>query len=113
MPEMAIVESKLREYARAQMLFGGTVLIGMFIIIVVLTYSLLQAHTAAEVRQGLVEDNCQNIQAIRTYFGDLDTALTKAIRGADPTDDLTLIRELVDQARIAKEAMVATNCPGG
>lgn len=113
MHEMQIVEARLREYARAQWIFGGGVIVGMFVIIVVLTFALLQAHRAAQVREDLVQDNCHNIEAIRTYFGDLDDALTKSIRRASPSADLTLVRELVDQAREARRAMAVTNCPQG
>jgi hypothetical protein len=113
MHEMSHVEARLREYARAQWIFGGAIAVGMFIIIVVLTFSLLQAHRAAQVREDLVQDNCRNIAAIRTYFGDLDTALTQSIRSAPPSVNLNLVRELVDQAREARLAMAVTHCPQG
>jgi len=113
MQELPIVEERLRHYARAQLMFAAAMMGGMFIIIVLLTYSLFQAHSAALVRKDLIADNCRNIQAIRQYFGGIDESLTKAIRSAPPGSDLTVARQFVDEAREARLAMSVTHCPGG
>lgn len=109
-PTASLVAERLRRSERVQIAMGVIVAGGMFVIIVLLTIALLRASTALTQVEQTVEDNCYNVTVLANYFDSLDASLTHAIRTAPPGQDLSLIRELVDQARIARDAMIVPIC---
>lgn len=109
MPESEVAQ-RLRAYEKRSTFFGAFVVAGMFVIIVLLSVALVRAGDAVDAVEQLTADNCFNIEVTRAYFNSLDISLTSAIRNAPPDADLTLIRELVDQARIARNSMIVAQC---
>ncbi len=104
------VERRLRRLAIVQMSMAAIVVGGMFVVIALLTFSLIRAGQALSETRELATENCFNIEVNRNYYDSLDRALTKAIRSAPPGADLSLVRELVDQARLARNAMITVRC---
>jgi hypothetical protein len=104
------VEAKLRRYARAQIALGVFVVGGMFVVIAMLAFALSATRNAIEESERVEVANCINIEVNRNYYDSLDRALTEVIRTAPPERDLTLIRKLVDQARLARNSMISTDC---
>lgn len=104
------VEERLRTLAKMQIALAIVVVGGMFVVIALLTFALLSAGRALDETRSLSKDNCFNIEVARNYYESLDRSLTEAIRNAPPGANLTLIRELVDQARLARDSMITTRC---
>ena len=111
------VEARLRFVAKAQIALGVFVVGGMFIVIALLSFALLRANAALDETKRLAlettrlsQDNCFNIEVNRAYYDSLDRSLTSVIRKAPPGADLTILRQLVDQARLARNSMLVVNC---
>ncbi len=110
-------EKRMVRVYRINVVLGLLVGVGMFIIIALLSVALVRANAANESTKRLTEetarivaDNCFNIEANRLYYDSLDRSLTQVIRSSPPGTDLTLLRQLVDQARLARNSMITTKC---